>query len=111
MFTDVVVNPSLPLCRSRAGVSRSDDHLSAARPRLHHRGYARTQVHQDRLGHRTVQGQDRRHRRNPQRPRWSVNKTCVEHSKTYFPFCWQIEIVKKKELININIKNLCDVKV
>lgn len=66
----------LPLfCSSRTGVSRSDDHLSAARPRRHDRGSARTEVHQGRLGHRPIQGQDRSLRRNHELPRWWVDKS------------------------------------
>lgn len=63
----------LVLCSQRAGGARSDDHLPAARSRLHGGLSARTQVHQDRIGRRPDQGQDGRDRRDPCHPRGYVN--------------------------------------
>lgn len=78
----------LSVCSSRSGVPRPHDHLSAVWPRLHHRVSARAQVHQDRLDHRGIQGQDRHHGGHPEHAgRWGgvlhVHRSDTQMNKTF----------------------------
>lgn len=71
VFFENKTKVSVPPPRSRAGLPRSHDHLSAFRTRRHDRRPAGAQVHQDRVDHRRIQGQDRRHRGDPEHAgRW-----------------------------------------